>query len=373
MTNEPVCRYAMGLSATVLVAVVLMLLSASVQAKANWLARGAVVLGVGYSLKKNLGEGVDLLGEALDAAVRGDVQRVREIGDEMEALPGRLVRDAFPVFKLGAKARDAAVSAGEKLKLLQEGLPRLGAGALSTSASSRKTLPSAERVVRRYYGDDAEDTPDPRAALAIEDEERDWYQANTTVLDPKPMAVRAVAFATDEEEAEAPETAGWDEEGSTEEEAQGVGALAQSVDPWGSEEADTEPSPWDDDTGDGGAQPAMVEELGDVETTDSSSGHDNYASALNALLGGNEIAAAGGGADDGDIDQRRRIQTALAAQGFDPGPADGMFGAQTRQAIAQWQQNHGYEPTGRLTEEQRAALQTAPPQLPPTSETSKNL
>ena len=33
---------------------------------------------------------------------------------------------------------------------------------------------------------------------------------------------------------------------------------------------------------------------------------------------------------------RRLIQSSLAAEGFDPGPADGMFGRRTRAAIGQW-------------------------------------
>ena len=361
MTNERGGRFATGLHVVVLAGVLLMLLCASAQA--NWLARGSAVLGVGYSLKKNLGEGVDLLGEALDAAVRGDVQRVQEIGSEIEALPGRLVRDAFPVFKLGAGVRDAAGAAEEKLKALQEGLPRLGAGALSASGSSRKTLPSAELAVRRYYGDDDDKAPGPRAALAIDEEERDWYQTHTNLLDPPPLAAHAVPVASDKEEPEAPEPAGWDAEASPEEEAQGTGALVQGVDPWGPEESDADTSPWDDDAADATVELAQAEEMDDPEEAAIESGDDDYASALNTLLGGNDTDAPRDAPDDGDIDQRKRVQTALAAQGLDPGPADGLFGQQTRKAIAQWQQDHGLEPTGWLTEEQAGTLLTTQSEL----------
>ena len=57
-----------------------------------------------------------------------------------------------------------------------------------------------------------------------------------------------------------------------------------------------------------------------------------------------------------DSSERRRIQEALAAAGFDPGPADGQFGPRTRRAIQAWQQANGYAPTGELTSQQVEAL-----------------
>ncbi len=45
---------------------------------------------------------------------------------------------------------------------------------------------------------------------------------------------------------------------------------------------------------------------------------------------------------------RRLIQSSLAAAGFDPGPADGVFGRRTRAAIGRWQAARGEEPTGYL-------------------------
>ena len=59
-----------------------------------------------------------------------------------------------------------------------------------------------------------------------------------------------------------------------------------------------------------------------------------------------------------DSDQRRRIQAALAAAGFDPGPADGKFGPKTRRAIEAWQEAAGYAATGDLTGEQVEAILT---------------
>ncbi|MCE2423477.1 MAG: peptidoglycan-binding protein, partial [Gemmatimonadetes bacterium] len=59
-----------------------------------------------------------------------------------------------------------------------------------------------------------------------------------------------------------------------------------------------------------------------------------------------------------DSDEQRRIQSALAARGFDPGPADGKFGPRTRRAIQAWQRANGYSATGDLTREQAEMLLT---------------
>ena len=56
---------------------------------------------------------------------------------------------------------------------------------------------------------------------------------------------------------------------------------------------------------------------------------------------------------------RRRIQSALAAQGANPGPADGVFGPKTRAAIKEWQSSRGYSATGSLTDEQVRVLLAA--------------
>ena len=42
-----------------------------------------------------------------------------------------------------------------------------------------------------------------------------------------------------------------------------------------------------------------------------------------------------------DRDERRQIQMGLASLGFDPGPADGLFGQRTRDAIGRWQVSQG--------------------------------
>ena len=55
---------------------------------------------------------------------------------------------------------------------------------------------------------------------------------------------------------------------------------------------------------------------------------------------------------------RRRIQQALAASGFNPGGADGVFGPKTRAALRAWQTANGYPATGQLTSEQLRILQS---------------
>ncbi|MEL6915717.1 MAG: trypsin-like peptidase domain-containing protein [Pseudomonadota bacterium] len=55
-------------------------------------------------------------------------------------------------------------------------------------------------------------------------------------------------------------------------------------------------------------------------------------------------------------DEKRLIQTALAAEGFYNSTVDGLFGRGTRASMGDWQIANGFEPTGVLTTAQRAAL-----------------
>jgi len=54
--------------------------------------------------------------------------------------------------------------------------------------------------------------------------------------------------------------------------------------------------------------------------------------------------------------ERRWVQQGLASLGFEPGPADGLFGNRTRAAIRRYQGEKGFDETGYLTEEQSQAL-----------------
>ncbi len=55
---------------------------------------------------------------------------------------------------------------------------------------------------------------------------------------------------------------------------------------------------------------------------------------------------------DFSADQKIAIQTALVESGFDAGTADGIFGARTRRAIANFQSSRGDTATGYLTQDQ---------------------
>ena len=60
-----------------------------------------------------------------------------------------------------------------------------------------------------------------------------------------------------------------------------------------------------------------------------------------------------------DLAARRRIQQGLAAGGFDPGGADGLFGPRTRAAIRRWQSSRGARSTGYLDGASAVTLRTA--------------
>ena len=74
-----------------------------------------------------------------------------------------------------------------------------------------------------------------------------------------------------------------------------------------------------------------------------------------------QAAGSGVGAAPPELDRetRRRLQSALAAQGFDPGQPDGVFGPRTRGAIQAWQQENGHAATGELTSGQVERLLAA--------------
>ena len=60
-----------------------------------------------------------------------------------------------------------------------------------------------------------------------------------------------------------------------------------------------------------------------------------------------------------NLSARRQIQQGLAAGGFDPGGADGLFGPRTRAAIRRWQSSRGARSTGYLDGASAEALRTA--------------
>jgi peptidoglycan hydrolase-like protein with peptidoglycan-binding domain len=57
----------------------------------------------------------------------------------------------------------------------------------------------------------------------------------------------------------------------------------------------------------------------------------------------------------------RQAQERLKEAGFNPGPADGLLGAQTKDAIKQYQKAHGLPQTGQLDEPTRELLMVRGP------------
>ncbi|MFZ5782518.1 MAG: serine/threonine-protein kinase [Pseudomonadota bacterium] len=64
------------------------------------------------------------------------------------------------------------------------------------------------------------------------------------------------------------------------------------------------------------------------------------------------------------VNDRRRIQMALTAQGFDTRGSDGTFGPRSREMIAEWQKARDQAPTGYLDRAQSQTLLEAAPALP---------
>jgi hypothetical protein len=67
-------------------------------------------------------------------------------------------------------------------------------------------------------------------------------------------------------------------------------------------------------------------------------------------------------AHPGDI---RQAQERLKDAGFNPGPADGQLGAQTKEAIREYQKSHGLPQTGQLDEPTRELLMAQKPKDAP--------
>ena len=75
------------------------------------------------------------------------------------------------------------------------------------------------------------------------------------------------------------------------------------------------------------------------------------------------------GALDLTREERRRIQQGLASLGFNPGPADGLFGRDTRKALERWQSSQKMATTGYLDAETAKTLLGAQPKTSITVQT----
>ena len=328
---------AAGLAAAVLA--VAMLLPAA-PAEAGWLGRGLGVAGAARSLKRNLGEAVDLLDDTLGAAIQGDFAEVERLSGELREVPGNIITDAFPALSIGAAALEKADAAGERLK-------------------------SARRRVGRFVG---EAVADARMAL-----EADEYQLKAGVLDPKkPLPAVTLSGAAG---AKRPASAGpgaasapdpWGQEPEEDEETATGGA-----DPWGQDPEDEEPVAGDVDPpgedaragregGDGATERLQGEYAAALDRfLGAEEGSSDYEATLSALLEREkELLAGVAGQEEQELtpDERRRVQACLAERELDPGAADGIFGPRTRTAIRAWQASQGREESGHLDQSSARTL-----------------
>ena len=154
-------------------AAVALLLSAA-PAEAGWkppapgstAAAGAAAAGVGYSLRKNLGELIEQFGGVIGASIEEDAEAVYRLAAETDRFSGKLVGDSHPVLKgvfYSIHASRAAV------------------------AGVKEKLRSAQRKIGRLAGKAGETVLDARAALAINKNERRWYESQSGILDTRPL------------------------------------------------------------------------------------------------------------------------------------------------------------------------------------------
>ena len=279
MTGKTMRRFASAptLAATPLAAA-LLVLSCAMPAEAGWLARGTGVAGTGNALKENLGDLLDRFSEMSDATMSGDATKAEAVWAKVKQTPGRIIKDAFPVLKLG----DAALAAKEGVE---------------------ERLKSAERKIGRFVGGVGETVADARAALAVGAGERDWYESGTGILAKAPLPAAAVSGIRAAANSE-PKADPWADDTTT---------AGQSGDVWGDDagedgrgthdwaSAGTETDPWGHDAGTEWDSPPDV-----TVAADDGDGHreaeqwqSEYAVALNHFFG----------LDDGDDDYEAALST----------------------------------------------------------------
>lgn len=291
------------------------LLVSAAPAEAKWLSKpaaaaagGVVAGGVGSSLRKHLGELPDRGREALDAFFRDDADGLDGIFEESLRLPGKIGMDAHPVLATATSLGDAAKNAASDAKNnLKKGLER---------------LESAKRSIGRLVGRAGETVTDIRAALAIDRDERQWYESEARVLDKAPLPSVKVPRTR-----EAPDSSprslaeAWGMDAETIRRSRDPAVWAAKPDPWGQDTGkgwDSPPAPpaaakvdvWSDDaagkgeqsrpggtpvasadpwgqnTGQGWASAATTPVVGDVGTDPvDAEWQSEYAAALNHFLG----------------------------------------------------------------------------------------
>ena len=155
--------------------------------------------------------------------------------------------------------------------------------ALGSMASSRERLRSVPLKVRRYYGDADEGGADPRMALAVEEEERALFGADTRTSDEPALAAVPALTANGDGNAEA----------NSERQEQAVQVVVQDSDPWAADEDGSQSNAWDQEPASGGMQVAWVEVEETPEEEVMEDDGDDYSGVLNALLSDDALAGDG--------------------------------------------------------------------------------
>ena len=147
-------------------------------AQASSLAASSVNAGgAGNAVKKNLEELTEIFGEMVDATITGEDAKVRKLWQEVKKSPGRIAKEAFPVFKVGAGAAERLKSAANKIERFAG---RVGEAAADGRAAAAEGMKSAGRNIGRIAAD-------PRAALAVGEKERPLYESKTGIFGGGPL------------------------------------------------------------------------------------------------------------------------------------------------------------------------------------------
>ena len=283
------------------------LLTGNSPAEAKWLSKPAAVVtgavvagGVTSSLRKNIGELPGRFGEALGAFFRDDAGGLEgTFGESLEQI-GKIGIDAHPVLAAATRARDAARNTASDL-----------------TDNFRDRLESAKRSIGRA----GETVTDIRAALAIDRDERQWYESEARVLDKAPLpSVRvsrtrrapdsssnsmAEAWGMDAEAIRrsrdpatwAPKPDPWGQDAGKGWDSPPTAPAAAKVDVWSADAGESErgrpggasvatADPWGRNTGQGSASAAAAPVVGDVGADPVDAEWQNeYAAALNHFLG----------------------------------------------------------------------------------------
>ena len=136
------------------------LLMSAMPVDASWLgSRGIGIGGVGHSLKKNLGDATSALDDLTSAVISDDREKFSKAQDVFKNLPKNLIVDAFPALKT----------------------------ADSIGTATRNRLTTAKNRINRFVGSAGKTSVDARAALAIDKDDRNWYESRAKIMNSKPL------------------------------------------------------------------------------------------------------------------------------------------------------------------------------------------